>query len=208
MRTDLRAATTLAGLYAVGEVACTGVHGANRLASNSLMECLVFARQLASLQVRPLPTMATPESIHDLPGSRSPQAAEERLRQKIEHLRQLCWGVAGVERRGAEIRGGLRLVRQQRQGCEEDRVWQTAQRHEPGVRLRMEASQTAAFLLHHELHQRLVLAELLMEAALFREESRGGHFRMDAPAQQRFWQRHSRQELGKPIQTDAVSLGS
>ncbi|MEB3325827.1 MAG: L-aspartate oxidase, partial [Cyanobacteriota bacterium] len=63
------------------------------------------------------------------------------------------------------------------------------------------------FLLLHELRQRLVLAELLMEAALFREESRGGHFRTDAPARQPFWQRHSRQEIGKVIQTDPVALG-
>ncbi|MFO7628911.1 MAG: L-aspartate oxidase, partial [Prochlorococcaceae cyanobacterium] len=52
--TDSQAATTLAGLYAIGEVASTGVHGANRLASNSLMECLVYARQLRALQPEPL----------------------------------------------------------------------------------------------------------------------------------------------------------
>ena len=55
----------------------------------------------------------------------------------------------------------------------------------------------------HELHLRLSLAELLMEAALFREESRGGHFRIDAPTRQPFWQRHSVQQRGTPIRTIA-----
>ena len=53
----------------------------------------------------------------------------------------------------------------------------------------------------HDLHVRLDLAELLMGAALFREESRGGHFRIDVPAKQPFWQCHSVQQRGEPIRT-------
>jgi L-aspartate oxidase len=55
-----------------------------------------------------------------------------------------------------------------------------------------------------ELRQRLVLAELLCQAALFRDESRGGHFREDAPAPQPFWQRHTVQERGRAITTSAI----
>jgi len=55
-----------------------------------------------------------------------------------------------------------------------------------------------------DLRQRLVLAELLCEAALFRNESRGGHFREDAPAPQSFWQRHTVQERGRAIATSAI----
>jgi L-aspartate oxidase len=62
----------------------------------------------------------------------------------------------------------------------------------------------SGYVVLHELWQRLVLAELLMEAAQFREESRGGHFRTDVPARQPYWQRHSRQRIGKAIQTEAV----
>jgi L-aspartate oxidase len=58
-----------------------------------------------------------------------------------------------------------------------------------------------------DLRQRLVLAELLFEAALFRVESRGGHFREDAPAPQPFWQRHTLQERGRAIGTSAIMGG-
>ena len=95
--TDLEAATSLPGLYAVGEVACTGVHGANRLASNSLMECLVFARQLRDITPLPLPPPPAPEPCRRL------EAAPAALRDaeaRIKALRRLCWEVAGVERRG------------------------------------------------------------------------------------------------------------
>jgi L-aspartate oxidase len=58
----------------------------------------------------------------------------------------------------------------------------------------------------HDLRQRLVVTQLLLEAALFRQESRGGHFRVDAPAAQPFWRRHSVQRRHQPISTEAVAL--
>jgi len=207
VRTNLKAATTLPGLYAVGEVACTGVHGANRLASNSLMECLVFARQLASLQVKPQPSASGRAVSRELPSAETPTSSEDTLKRQIEQLRHLCWSVAGVERCGSSIREALHRVRHQREACEAEPLWQSVQRQSPEICLAINRSRVGSFLLLHELRQRLVLAELLMEAALFREESRGGHFRTDAPARQPFWQRHSRQESGKEIHTDPVALG-
>lgn len=208
VKTDLQAATTLPGLYAVGEVACTGVHGANRLASNSLMECLVFARQLSSLAVQPLLAEATVGAAsRELPAPSVPSVSEADLHHQIEQLRQLCWGVAGVERHGSTIRVALSEVRRQRQIAEEDALWKTVQQQSPEVGFRIDAERASRLLVLHELRQRLVLAELLMEAALFREESRGGHFRTDAPARQPFWQRHSRQEISKAIHTNAVAQG-
>jgi L-aspartate oxidase len=122
----------------------------------------------------------------------------------VEQLRHLCWQVAGVERRGEAIRDALRVVRCQREACENDPLWQGVNRQSPEVCYLLKEPQEKTFLLQHELRQRLVLAELLMEAALFREESRGGHFRTDIPSKQPFWQRHSVQQIGKAIHTAAV----
>lgn len=212
VQTDLRAATTLPGLYAVGEVACTGVHGANRLASNSLMECLVFARQISSLALSSLPS--SPPLVRDIhmldqgiSNPSPPFATLEVLQQQVEQLRQLCWQVAGVERRGGPIREALHSVRCQRQACEQDPLWQEVQRQAPEVCLQLEKQQARVFPMLHELWQRLVLAELLMEAALFREESRGGHFRIDMPMAQPFWQCHSVQRKGRAMHTAPVDRG-
>ncbi|MFZ9974847.1 MAG: L-aspartate oxidase, partial [Vulcanococcus sp.] len=57
----------------------------------------------------------------------------------------------------------------------------------------------------HDLQQRLVVTQLLLEAALFRQESRGGHFRVDAPAAQPFWRRHTVQQRHQTIRTEAVA---
>ncbi len=199
--TDLRAATSLPGLYAVGEVACTGVHGANRLASNSLMECLVFARQLQRIEL-PDPgqgaAIGDGSTVRALPVPPPPRAI---LQGAIQGLRELCWTVAGVERQGHALVAALRTVRQQRSGLERERSWRAVQELPRGERLTLTGEQGERVALQQEWHQRLCLAELLMEAALFRQESRGGHFRTDAAAAQPFWQRHSAQQRGQTIRT-------
>ena len=201
--TDLQAGTSLPGLYAVGEVACTGVHGANRLASNSLMECLVFARQLRHLQLSepPRDPHGLPEPRHcSLPPSDAtlnPLA----LHQQIQRLRQLCWQAAGVERQGRTLAEALQTVRRQRQQLEASPVWESLMTLEAGQSWDVGHEATELVQRTYELHHRLSLAELLMEASLFREESRGGHFRTDCPAKQPFWQRHSVQTRQRPIAT-------
>jgi L-aspartate oxidase len=211
VQTDLNAATTLPGLYAVGEVACTGVHGANRLASNSLMECLVFARQLSGLTLTAMETAKPTTTLpveRLLPPTSSGLASVETLGERIERLRHLCWQVAGVERQSGAIREALRLVRRQRQACENDPLWRAIRHQSPEVCVQLQPAQTEVLPSLQELRQRLVLAELLMEAALFREESRGGHFRTDMPAGQPFWRRHSVQSSGEGISTAPVGDGS
>ncbi len=204
--TDLEAATSVPGLYAVGEVASTGVHGANRLASNSLMECLVFARRLRRLKLQPLQPL--PSAPPAPPGLEEPEALaspdEAALIKAIGELRRLCWQVAGVERRGVDLAAALRRVRCERTGHERAPLLRRAHDLPPGQELELTPSQGRRLLLLQDLRQRLVLAELLMEAAAFRAESRGGHHRTDAPVAQPFWQRHTVQRRGQSPQTMAV----
>ena len=210
--TNLATATTIPGLHAVGEVASTGVHGANRLASNSLMECLVFARQLSRLQLasgvggggphRPV------EPCHALnqPGADA-MAAAAGLRQAISALRQLCWQVAGVERQGPSLGRALAQVRGQRLALEQEPLLRQGRELEPGDQVQLGRASLGVLRLQQELRQRLVLAELLIEAAAFRQESRGGHFRTDAAAAQPFWQCHTLQQKDRDIRTRAVGEG-
>ena len=199
--TGLDAATSVPGIYAVGEVACTGVHGANRLASNSLMECLVFARQLQHLQLQPTSAPPQSRSVRRLDVDPPPGP---RLRAGIAALRDLCWRVAGVERSGHQVGVALSLVHRQRQEVEADPGWRLVKALPKGDRLILNAEQADAFAALQEWHQRLTLADLLIEAALFRRESRGGHYRTDAPCPQPFWLRHSCQAQGMTISTMPV----
>jgi len=203
--TDLQAASSVPGLYAVGEVACTGVHGANRLASNSLMECLVFARRLvAGLQLQPLPAQSTPGACPGPAPGEDATVDPQAIQANIADLRKLCWQVAGVERQGHSLAIGWHEVRRRRQLCEANKLLLRAHGQPPGLTLQLEPGQREPLLALQDLRQRLVLAELLCEAALFRDESRGGHFREDAPAPQPFWQRHTVQGRGRAIATSAI----
>jgi L-aspartate oxidase len=201
--TDLQAATTLPGLYAVGEVACTGLHGANRLASNSLMECLVFAHRLKEIELGPVPTAlgssATQPLDLDLNSSSSSQ-----LIDAIEQLRQLCWRRAGVERSAAGLRQALGNVKAHEQELEQQALLQALLRDDPcAPRLLAESSRRDLNLLL-DLHHRLLTSHLMLEACLFRGESRGGHYRSDAPAPLPQWRQHSRQQRQRGIFTRAV----
>ena len=201
--TDLQAATSVPGLYAVGEVACTGVHGANRLASNSLMECLVFARQLRTIELAPgRPTAADPEELITTP--QLPLPPKERLEAQISALRDLCWQVAGVERNGYSLGPALQQLKGQRRQLEASQAWRQLQIVKPGQSVQFEPAAVPALRRLQELQQRLVLTELLIEAALFRTESRGGHHRTDSPHAQPFWQRHTDQQRHRPPSTAAV----
>jgi L-aspartate oxidase len=152
--TDLTARTTLPGLYAAGEVAATGVHGANRLASNSLLEGLVFgARAAEAMAGEP----ALSESVDPAPaavGDRMPAGSQRA------DLQRRAWAGLGVERDAGGIRGVLEHT---------DRLADHA-------RLRP-YDRTSA-----EDRNLVGVVHAMARLALFREESRGGHFRRDFPA--------------------------
>jgi L-aspartate oxidase len=170
------------------------------------MECLVFARQLRNLRPDcrslPLPPLGSSTKINSKPPS------AKALSGQIAELRSLCWEVAGLERRGHTLRGTLEQVRRQRNTVEADPCWRETQSLLPGRELLLAADLPTRVALLQELHQRLLLAELLIEAGLFRQESRGGHFRTDCPAKQPFWQCHSVQRLGREIGTAPVGMSA
>jgi L-aspartate oxidase len=159
VRTDLWGQTSLPGLYAAGEVACTGVHGANRLASNSLLEGLVYgARAAQSMRehlgsrtghtaAAPSPTMGSSNNGH--------AAETEKLIQKVQGL---MWQHVGVVRDGKTLQQIVPELR-------------TLQSRMPAPTDRR--SHEAANILHTGL--------LIARSALAREESRGAHYRLDHP---------------------------
>jgi len=99
VKTDLNASSTRKGLYAVGEVASTGVHGANRLASNSLMECLVFARKMSSIVLNDLSKFEKfDRSFQEFDIEDPKEDQISKIVEKIDELRKLCWLNLGVSR--------------------------------------------------------------------------------------------------------------
>jgi len=189
---DHASRTSLPGLYAVGETASTGVHGANRLASNSLLECLVFGAQLAGLE--PEPTAPLPRS----PAATTLPILTEAEQLQLQHWRQaipqLMWQSAGICREQAILEQAIVQVKD----------W----RHEFGELHFSQAIlpllQTPMQTLTHpsqpvdpairqwgELRNLLDIALLMLQSAAFRTESRGGHYRSDYPQPDPAWQVHS-----------------
>lgn len=163
IRTNLDGATNLPGLFAAGEAACTGVHGANRLASNSLLECLVFGRRagLAALHT-------TQASLH---ASLRPTSASLTTPPPTtawrEHLAALMLRSAGPLRDGANLRAGAAALA----------TWP----------LQVSPDNPDALTAANAT----LVARMMLNAALYREESRGGHFRSDFPQARVRWQQHS-----------------
>ena len=172
--TDLVGRTSVARLFAVGEVACTGVHGANRLASNSLLEGLVFAERVARAGV---------EASHL---DRAPVARrwavpllhhENAARAAAEEIRALMWEHAGIERTSTGLRSCL------------DALSEIASSLPEG------ATDAANMAL---------TARLITEAALLREESRGGHYRADFPLPRRAFAGHRTRARTGATETSAT----
>ena len=155
--TDLVGRSSLARLYAVGELSRTGVHGANRLASNSLLEGLVFAERAAR-------DMMTTPRLNAVPRKKSwhvPLLTDRGAAQvAADDVRSVMWQHAGIARTGKGLRTAL---------TELDRI---------AGRLPEGATEEANMV---------DTARLIAEAALMRGESRGGHFRTDFPKAKRKW---------------------
>ncbi|PZM97476.1 MAG: L-aspartate oxidase [Actinobacteria bacterium] len=160
VRTDLRGRSSIPGLYACGEVACTGVHGANRLASNSLLEGLVFSRRIAQDIARDLPPQADPVGLDE---SATGWAIAPEIRPELQ--RAMSRG-AGVLRSAETLTATAEALTQ--------------------LGERRAAPRTASW----EMTNLLTVASALVAAAYAREETRGCHWRDDFPTVDDRWLGH------------------
>jgi len=162
VRTDLSGRTSLPGLYAAGEAACTGVHGANRLASNSLLEGLVFgARSGHAMLADHLPMISShaPAPV-TIPLS---TAEAEFVEAQIAHLQHTMWTSAGLLRDESSLRGGFSDHIEISSGLAE-----LAKKGKASRRL-------------SEAHALTCVSYAILYSAFHRHESRGAHFRNDFP---------------------------
>ena len=172
VRTDVHGRTSLPGLYAAGEVACTGVHGANRLASNSLLEGLVFGA-LAAEAMKEQGRGTRVEGRGTRAEGQATMGADVGLSEWVRELRGLMWLDAGLLRDGVGLRHAAEGL--------------------GNLALRMPQALTRGAIEARNLH---LVAELIVASALGREESRGAHYRYDFP-QRDAVARHSVMERGR-----------
>nr|WP_228021430.1 L-aspartate oxidase [Romeria gracilis] len=188
--TDLNSQTTLPRLYAVGENASTGVHGANRLASNSLLECLVFGAQLRSLR---LPEAELPPPAawgKPLSAARADELAQ--VQDWRSRVPDLVWQSAGICRESAELDRAIAQLQQWRREFERLSLSQMLTQLSPQYICDLPANLAPlAVRQWGETRNLFDIADLILQSAAFRTESRGGHYRRDFPQPNPAWQAHT-----------------
>ncbi len=169
IRIDTWGRTNIHGLYACGEAACSAVHGANRLASNSLLDTLVFAQRLVNSSIGLAPAEPAEEDLSDmmrgLP-NRAPVCASMPA-PNLENLRDLMWRNVGINRNGSRLLLTARILN----------LWQ---------RTIPQPTDRESY----EMSNMVLLGRLMVESALRRQESRGSHFREDFPETSTTWEKH------------------
>jgi L-aspartate oxidase len=162
VETDLDGRTSIPGLFAAGEVACTRVHGANRLASNSLLEGLVFGARAGKAMAGSIHAPELPAPVFRDVSSSAATVSPRLLNE--EEIRALMWNSVGLFRDRDRLQDAVDQLRMQESALEERLALRPALDH-GGWRL-------ASII---------TVSSLIAKAALRREESRGGHFRTDFP---------------------------
>lgn len=190
IRAELSGQTSLPGLWAVGESASTGFHGANRMGSNSLLEGLVHGRMVGRSAAN---ATANPPRVRlALParGKRPREGAELNLADMTYSLKSLMWRQVGIERDGLGLQDALRSLE----------TWE-------GYLARLGPFSPEGV----EIVNMVQVGAAISLSGLFREESRGTHYRRDFPEQRDEWRRHSRLCLdasGLQIESGALATSS
>jgi L-aspartate oxidase len=181
--------TSIPGLYAVGETASTGVHGANRLASNSLLECVVYASQLAKL--KPISLVAI-KSLEVLEVNSDWQQDMELVNSIRNKLPDLIWQSAGICRQGKIMAQGIETVKLWRSQLINLPLAQYALNLAPLQPVKLNFSLAESQLkFYSETLNLLDIGYLILKSAIFRTESRGGHYRLDYPDTSVKWELHT-----------------
>jgi L-aspartate oxidase len=159
---DLEGRSSLPGLYAVGEVACTGLHGANRLASTSLLEGLLWGHRAAEAAVAELPGLPSPPAMREWQNPAEPESVDPLLiEQDWNLIRSTLWNYAGILRKRDRLERAYSDF-----GYLFHRI-ETFYRESPPTRSLV------------ELRSAMICARLIVKAALLNPESRGCHYRVD-----------------------------
>lgn len=161
---DQNGATDIPGLYAIGEVSCSGLHGANRLASNSLLECLVFGQAAANEILRKLDEPLIDVSIPQWDESQVTDSDEDVIiAHNWEELRRFMWDYVGIVRTDKRLQRAKRRI---------DMLKQEVHEYYSHYRVSNDLI---------ELRNLIHVAELIVRSALARRESRGLHYTLDHP---------------------------
>lgn len=195
---DLTSQSSIEGLYAVGETANTGVHGANRLASNSLLECLVFGAQLRDIQLAAgdenLTSRSDAEPVCGEWEGNGVRMEDQRqiLNQIRSSLPELVWASAGICRDRVTLVAAIAQIQH----------WQEAFDRLPMSLFLSSLDADQVIALKHpsaigwvkdwgEIRNLLEIAHLILQSSQFRTESRGGHYRRDFPQTFSAWNAHT-----------------
>jgi len=158
VKTDIKAKTNIENLYAAGEVSSTGLHGANRLGSNSLLEGLVFGRIAGQIPIAQRPIESRQPAIkYEIPHSKLGHLDTSDVRNS---LRSLMWRSVGINRKSAELKQAVDMIK----------LWQ-----------RYVMDKQFDNPQGWELQNMLTVSQLIAQSALERRESRGVHSRSDYP---------------------------
>jgi len=169
IKTNFWGETNIAGLFAAGETACTGVHGANRLASNSMLEVLVFSKRIMEktrkgAKIEAATTSKIEETHYSLSQKQVPEVVPP---PSFSALQELHWEKVGIIRNKESLIEAVNTLA----------GWQKS--------LPQPTDRPS-----YELNNLVLTGRLVTEAALIREESRGAHFRSDFPQSSAKWKRH------------------